>query len=308
MDHFELLVRSILLRPEQPAVILLGHFAPQVLIQNGFAGPELLHDIVAQYYDVPHISAKGTLYHEYMLDPEGTRRSYYSDMVLASPTGHHLMSDLLVSFMESQICSGWSTTMGHAFDVPYMGAQAASAPESDVDLDVQAGGVAAQRRALRVPKARLHSRPSDILTFREVHPSCNMANPLINPLPPCHFYGHGWTAERRVTIEEEENFWQSETVGANMRIPFNASAGEVAIYYYQYPHSVPAGRVACWVDDDYANRVELSGNANVEDTVTTITNINENVSEGDHYVECVMQGTKHGAKSPPFKMLGVFST
>lgn len=55
LAHFELLVRSILVRPDQPAVIVLGHFAPQIQAQNGFAGPELLHTVVAQFYDVPHI-------------------------------------------------------------------------------------------------------------------------------------------------------------------------------------------------------------------------------------------------------------
>ncbi len=55
LTHFELLVRSILVRPDQPAVIILGHFSPQIQAQNGFAGPELLHTVVAQFYDVPHI-------------------------------------------------------------------------------------------------------------------------------------------------------------------------------------------------------------------------------------------------------------
>lgn len=36
-------------------MIVLGHFSPQVQAQNGFAGPELLHNVVAQFYDVPHI-------------------------------------------------------------------------------------------------------------------------------------------------------------------------------------------------------------------------------------------------------------
>lgn len=55
LNHFELLVRSILVRPDKPAVIILGHFAPQVQAQFGFAGPELLHTVVAQFYDIPHL-------------------------------------------------------------------------------------------------------------------------------------------------------------------------------------------------------------------------------------------------------------
>ena len=55
LDNFELLVRSILLRPDSPAVIILGHFSPQVHQQNGFAGPDHWHSVVSQFYDVPHI-------------------------------------------------------------------------------------------------------------------------------------------------------------------------------------------------------------------------------------------------------------
>jgi hypothetical protein len=55
LQHFELLVRSVLVRPEMPAIIILGHFSPQIQAAHGFAGPELLHNVAAQFYDVPHI-------------------------------------------------------------------------------------------------------------------------------------------------------------------------------------------------------------------------------------------------------------
>lgn len=55
LDNFELLVRSILLRQDSPAIVVLGHFSPQVHEQNGFAGPDHWHSVVSQFYDVPHI-------------------------------------------------------------------------------------------------------------------------------------------------------------------------------------------------------------------------------------------------------------
>ncbi|BEJ08278.1 hypothetical protein CcaverHIS641_0503630 [Cutaneotrichosporon cavernicola] len=313
INHFELLVRSILTRPEQPAVILLGHFAPQVLYQNGYTGPEMLHDIVAQFYDVPHISMKGAVYNDYMTDPEGTRQSYYSDMVLASPAGHDLLSDLLISFLQSQICSGWATTMGHAFDVPYMGAGPASGvnPLLNVDaddLEAQGGGVAAKARAMKVPPARLANRPSDILTFREVEPYCVIANEIVNPIPPSHFFGNGWTTYKAEKGGQEKSYWWAEIGGSRMRVPIKTAAGDVAIYYLQHPDNTPSGRVACWVDDDFANRAVLNGmSKNVGQPTATLTTINEGVEPGDHYVECLMLGTE-GAKLAPFKLMGVFAT
>ena len=55
LENFELLVRSILLRQDSPAVVVLGHFSPQVNEQNGFAGPDHWHSVVSQFYDVPHV-------------------------------------------------------------------------------------------------------------------------------------------------------------------------------------------------------------------------------------------------------------
>ncbi|KAL7423831.1 hypothetical protein Q5752_001415 [Cryptotrichosporon argae] len=316
LTHFELLVRSILVRPEQPAVILIGHFAPQLQVQNGFAGPELLHDVVAQFYDVPHITAKGMLYHDYLTDPENTRKQFYADPMLANPDGHSLIADLIASYLQSQICAGWATTLGHAFDVPYMGAPEVSTglPGSDAeasaeDLASEGGGAAAKQRAIRVPPARLYDRPSDILRFREVAPFCVSANDLVNPLPPSHFFGSGWHAHHptKGASAEEKHYWYAEIGGSRMRVPVTLSAGEVAIYYLQNPEDRALGRAACWVDDNYAGRVELSGSADVPDTTPTLTIIDEDVSAGPHYVECQLIGTE-GVTTAPFKMLGVFAT
>jgi hypothetical protein len=52
----DLLIRSLLLRPDQPAVIMLGHFSPQIQGEHSYAGPEVWHSAVAQFYDVVHLS------------------------------------------------------------------------------------------------------------------------------------------------------------------------------------------------------------------------------------------------------------
>ena len=55
MDDFELLIRSLLIRPDAPAVLVLGHTSPQTIEADGFLGPDRWHTLVAQFYDVPHI-------------------------------------------------------------------------------------------------------------------------------------------------------------------------------------------------------------------------------------------------------------
>lgn len=229
LSHFELLIRSLLVRPEEPAVIILGHFSPQVHSQNGFAGPELLHTVVAQFYDVPHISVKGLIYNPYMMDPTGQRKLFYADPVLANRDGHQLIADVIAGYLQSQICSGWAAMMGHGFDVPYMGNKAVAANEQEQkELEHKS-------RHTKVPQAMLNDRPSDILKFREVNPFCITANDLLNPLPASAFSDDGgWMAHHpKKGSEEDPHYWYAEEAGSTIRIPVELSAGDVTIYYLQ---------------------------------------------------------------------------
>lgn len=191
-------------------------------------------------------SAKGLLYNEYLSSPEESRKAFFIDSILANPEGHQLIADVLISYMQTQVCAGWAATMGHAFDVPYMGALTSEIPDSSgllggavsdktEELASEGGGFAAKMRAIRVPQAMLSDRPSDILKFREVAPFCVSANDLINPLPPSHFFGSGWLAHHpgKGAAPEEKHYWYAEIAGSRFRVPVTLSAGDVAIYYLQ---------------------------------------------------------------------------
>ncbi|KDR76923.1 hypothetical protein GALMADRAFT_246046 [Galerina marginata CBS 339.88] len=228
MENFEILVRSILIRPDHPAVLLLGHFSPQVHQTHGFAGPEHWHSIVAQFYDVPHISIKSALFPDYMREPALINK-YYVDPVLASVAGHDLITDILVAYMQTQICSAWAIAHGDSFDaVPQHtpnsdggegGAggggdahglfggvgQRKGVPEPDgknseseasrmkmKDAAAAANHANALKALISVPPGRINTRPNSGRAFEEVAPFCASANDLINPLPPSLFYGSGW--------------------------------------------------------------------------------------------------------------------
>lgn len=260
---------------------------------------------------------KGLIYSDYMNNPEEARKAYYTDPILANPAGHDrqclslchalqafpslvltpyalpvsfsVIADVLISYMESQICLGWAAAMGHGFDVP------AASPDS---LDSSSGGAhllggvglrkgmtgpgqsksdgdstdphAAYYAALRVPSARLGDRPSDVKEFREVEPFCVSANDLINPLPPSLFYGSGWHAHHpNKGDQEDKHYWYAEQPTSRLRVPVKIGAGEVGIYYLQSPDDRPLGNALCWVDDNVAGGVELSGTADVYDVVPT---------------------------------------
>lgn len=327
VQHFELLVRSILVRPEMPAIIILGHFSPQVQAQNGFAGPELLHNVVAQFYDVPHISVKGVIYDAYLQKPDLARSAFYNDPQHANSDGHDLIADVLISYMMSQICSGWTALQGHGFDVPNLG----STSEGDGSGPSLLGGVGLRKgmpgqqkgdgdsgeesalttrfASLKVPPMRLGDRPADIQHFREIEPFCVAASDLINPLPVSLFYGSGWHSYHppKGAITEDRHYWYAEQPTSRLRIPLKLGAGDVGIYFLQSPVDKPLGTVKCWVDDNFAGGRELQGTAEVEEVIATLVMIDRGVSRGSHFVECQLQGDA-GSTSPPFKILGIFTT
>ncbi|KAL7421525.1 hypothetical protein Q5752_003294 [Cryptotrichosporon argae] len=327
LQHFELLVRSILVRPEMPAVIILGHFSPAVQAQNGFAGPELLHNVVAQFYDVPHISAKGVLYDQYLRAPDKARASFYHDPQLANPEGHDLIADVLISYLMSQICATWAAITGHGFDATALQesiADAAGAPSLLGGVGLRPGmpgqdpgdgasadesALAARFSALKVPLGRISDRPTDVQRFREIEPYCVSASDLINPLPPSLFYGSGWHTYHppRTAVVEDRHYWYAEQPTSRLRIPLRIGAGDVGIYFMQSPVDKPLGTAKCWVDDNVAGGKTLYGTAEVEEVIATLVLIDRGVSRGSHFVECQLEG-EAGDSSPPFKILGVFTT
>lgn len=87
MEHYETLVRSILLCPDSPAILLLGHFSSQNHEAYLCDGPDHWHNSVAQFYDIPYISIKPALYPSYMKDPHAIDK-YDVDPILSGLLGH----------------------------------------------------------------------------------------------------------------------------------------------------------------------------------------------------------------------------
>ncbi|EJD01844.1 Cap64 protein [Fomitiporia mediterranea MF3/22] len=331
--HFELLVRSILVRPDQPAVVILGHFSPQIIDTYGFHGPEIVHNVIAQFYDVPHISTKPTLFPSYIAKPDSIK-AYYADPVLASSAGHELIADVLIHYFQSQVCSAWAVATGHAFDVaspllsePGAGAGANDAPLMDKHglfgglgnrLADGAGGVdsaAKHNPHLRVPLGRVSAPPGEQqrASAEEVAPYCVSANDLINPLPPSLFTGSGWTqvhpSPGSVGLTAYEHYWSSAQPTSRLRVPIQVGAGDVAVYYLVEPlrDDDPGSAVQCWVDDNVPGARMLRNRGFVDETTPTVTVIDHYVTRGSHFVECQLMGDE-GQTVPAFRLLGIFSS
>ncbi|KAG8216246.1 hypothetical protein J3R82DRAFT_8288 [Butyriboletus roseoflavus] len=320
MEDFELLVRSLLNRPDQPAVIIMGHFSPQIHEEFGFAGPDHWHNIVAQFYDTPHLSTKPILYPTYMTDPD-LINAYYTDLILANSDGHVLLADVLISYFQSQVCAAWATAGGYSYEtIPLVlppgysedthlfggvGARKGGAPPEqpkDADEDDALDKKPALAPAadshpeplypeLRVPPGRINTRPRAEQPFEEPSPFCASANDLVNPVPPSLFYGSGWHAAHphhgTSPLLTAEYYWHSWMPLSRLRVPVKVGAGDVGIYYLKEPiRDVKQGsQVECWVDDNFKGAVIIENAGDVHAPVPTLEMIDHYVSRGNHYVE-----------------------
>ncbi|KAI0319738.1 hypothetical protein OF83DRAFT_1169956 [Amylostereum chailletii] len=341
LDNFELLVRSILLRPDSPAVVILGHFSPQVHQQSGFSGPDTWHGVVAQFYDVPHISSKAALYGPYMSSPASTQL-YFADPILASPAGHGLLADMLIAYIQSQICITWSAVTGSGASLPVYYALGGGPEQVKQPTDARKlfGGKGFRKGELdegedemdearhpalgspklaahfKVPPSRIGTRPDDLRsrTHEEVAPTCVSANDLVNPLPPSLFYGSGWQAHHPPAVSASAaaansaaHYWYSTLPTSRLRIPLTVGAGEIGVYYIREAKGQGGSSVACWVDDNYEGHATISNVGDGAEIEPTLHIIDQFVAKGSHYVECELLGDE-GQTVPPFKIIGVFTT
>lgn len=332
-EYFELLVRSILVRPDQPAVIILGHFSPQIQALYGYIGPDQLHTAVAQFYDLPHISAKGVIYDNYFAQPNRVLSDLFVGSHLANKDGHDLIADVLISYIMSQICNSWSAELGYAYTVPEVtvgGEENAPAGGNPVpfgglgvrpdDAEQQPGSQDGGSRltlnpAFEVPPMRLKDRPSAMDSFREVETFCVSAGDLVNPLPPSIFFGSGWvTVHPPEGAKDDRHYWYADGPTSSLRVPLRIGAGDVGIYFLQHPIDQPAGTVSCWVDDNREGAKQLQGNADTEEPIATcvgdesadrsLAMIDTGVAKGSHFVTCQLDG-EPGGPPAPFKLLGM---
>jgi hypothetical protein len=282
-------------RPDQPAIVILGHFSPQIVDAYGFSGPEVMHSVVAQFYDVPHVSIKPELYPAYIAKPDSIR-VFFADDVLANSLGHELIADALIHYFQTQVCAAWKVATGESFEaVSPLFAGSGNSEEGGKDAPLMdkhgvfgglgnhlfdgkgAGAAAADSQKynphLHVPVGRVAAAPDEVrrASEEEVAPFCVSANDLINPLPLSLFAGSGWTAHHPAGPGggggpvAHGHYWASAQPTSRLRIPIQVGAGDIAVYYLQSPYSSddPGSAVQCWVDDNtdgarlLVNRAEI---------------------------------------------------
>lgn len=80
----------------QPAVVILGAWAPQVAIDQGYNDPQIPHVPIAMYYDIPYISLKRVIFDHYSRFPSSTARAFWQpDILHPNLRGHVSANNVL---------------------------------------------------------------------------------------------------------------------------------------------------------------------------------------------------------------------
>jgi hypothetical protein len=239
-----------------------------------------------------------------MTDPD-LIKPYYADAMLANPEGHVLLSDVLISYFQSQVCAAWATASGYSYDtVPLVlapgysgdthlfggiGARKGGAPPEPpkaADENAPPGKKPAEAPPadshpvplypqLRIPPARINTRPRASRPFEEPAPYCVSANDLVNPVPPSLFFASGWHAahpdQGSSPLLTAEHYWHSGMPLSTLRVPVKIGAGDVGIYYLKEPiQDIGEGsQLECWVDDNIRGAVIIENAGNVNSPVPT---------------------------------------
>ena len=202
---------------------------------------------------------------------------------MASTAGHGLLADMLIAYIQSQVCVAWSAARGSGAALPLYYPLGAQNGNSHKDATGLFGGKGLRKGnddpdaprprpanghspGLQVPVSRIADRPSDLDSheYEEIAPMCVSANDLVNPLPPSLFQGTGWQTYHPppsgVPITDStSHYWYSTLPTSRLRIPLTVGAGDISVYYVREPRAVlgseGSSAVDCWVDDNHGGRV-----------------------------------------------------
>lgn len=279
----EILLRTILQRPEAPAVLVLSTFAPRVQQDYGYLDAEVAHNAVARFYDVPHLSVKGLLYEDFLHNSSRVMDTHFVDPVLMNESGHTALADIIISYLQSEICSFMESVSLTQEPITADASSSAKAARPiavadeevegpparfrgqifhlDQDLAAGSGYDKIKRsenlwRRTGIPPFLMNDKPHELARFRDVKPYCITANNHLTPLPRKAFRGSGWL-QKEGSRGNKKGSWYSTKPGSRLRIPVEVSAGDIFVQYLRPPLGEGHGRARCWVDDNERNAVEL---------------------------------------------------
>lgn len=265
MHFFDQLIRVLLELPSEPALIILGAWAPRVAQDQGWADPQVFHVPIANYFDVPYVSLKRVIFDHYSRFPQSTAAAFYlQDLLHPNAREHRLLADLLIGYLESQLCElsrhGLPAVPERALTIASDGV---FGDFIELDPDVQTPGVVdwtappdgwektfdrvaldrigEERRHFALPTSPYAVRSLGMFTPLELfvdpeQPDPPTADRILHALQPKPFCADANDREHPMTPrvadgwkawdwQGEKHYWISDTPGSRISVDIQVNAG-----------------------------------------------------------------------------------
>ncbi|KAG8768143.1 CRISPR-associated endonuclease/helicase Cas3 [Ceratobasidium sp. 428] len=240
---YEWLIRSLLELPHKPAIISTHVFSThfEYLATGGDN-----HLAVAQYYDIPYINLRHVLIN-HVLEHENLVSEFFRPQDPFPPNlpvdtrhmnraGHKMMADLLIAYMQRQIC------------------RMAADAESPIPPFVSQNNLLPTLDTMeQIPRLRLFERYVPTTRTPSVHSTCMSARSKKHPLKPSK--NNGWV----------EGTWNDKTYllarEPGSSLTFDMHVGPMGMVELEYLRSKTFGLgiVRCWMGENEAGGTLIDG-------------------------------------------------
>ncbi|GAA5909168.1 hypothetical protein JCM8208_003397 [Rhodotorula glutinis] len=270
----ELLVRSVLLLPNKPAVIFVGAFAlVSQSTQEGNLNGGDGHAQVAAYYDVPHISLRGPFLPALTANHELSQPWFNGDPRHIAAPLHRALGDMVIAFLQEQRCS---------------------VDDADIVLSSE-GPFSFSELVGEVPSRLMRDQWDATVAHPVAPPTCRIAGSTLEPASS----SPDWSL---YSFREVKTYLET-TKGAGRTIKFDVevrpgSAGEIGVGFLRSPH-YKLGKAVCRVGEQ---EKVLDGFWSRKASLTEIEIVAKGLPVGIHRLSCTTS-----SKGKAFRLAAVVS-
>ncbi|KIJ25849.1 hypothetical protein M422DRAFT_38440 [Sphaerobolus stellatus SS14] len=287
---YEWLLRGLLDLPKKPAILNLQTI--------GLAFPQIstggdLHTPISAYYDTPVISLRNALA-QHIYNNASLDEHYFSRVNPETPDwrhvnvhGHKLMSDLLLSYTQRQLCA---IEREKHDPRPWIDSSEGKLPGTDILEDI--------------PRLRLLQKYDRTSITSRVKPFCLSTRTKKHPLVPMESEGwEMWTYQGRLA----KPYLRATEPGSYAKFDVQVGVMNRVRVTYLRSKTFGLGDVWCWIDGNKKGGTRLSGYWNVDNVNIAIVGVvSDKTPPGKHVLTCeVMQETNDQGKGHEFRMIAV---
>jgi hypothetical protein len=219
---------------------------------------------VAQFYDVPVVDSRVALLQSVWDDHTILPKWFTNDKAFPSgidlrhfgPTLHAFSGDVMMAYIESQLC------------------EMDALEKADAKTKYTIG---------EVPPQRVFGKFTPGKVEPILKPFCRTTNSDTFPLLPKD--NHGW---REWSSSPEKKYWIADEPGSKISFPFTTTQGNVILQYLR-SREFGLGNIRCWIDDTEDSTTKyIEGYWNEPYNIGRTTTW-DRVAPGEHTLHCVLR-------------------